>query len=149
MERHLSQYDFFLPIRWTSIQQTLVDKVENSNKYQNVDERVLTETWQKPGDVVRYKANVTDRLTQYYTYASSRFVQDLDILQLSSLSLQYGLPKRWIAPLCMESMRISFNTSDLLYLSTVKRERGTSHIHTPVHSPSDSVTLIFNTALRL
>ena len=107
--------------------QTLVDKVENSNKYQNVDERVLTETWQKPGDVVRYKANVTDRLTQYYTYASSRFVQDLDILQLSSLSLQYELPKRWIAPLCMESMRISFNTSDLLYLSTVKRERGTSY----------------------
>lgn len=107
--------------------QTLVDKVENSNKYQNVDERVLTETWQKPGDVVRYKANVTDRLTQYYTYASSRFVQDLDILQLSSLSLQYELPKHWIAPLCIESMRLSFNTSDLLYLSTVKRERGTSY----------------------
>ena len=107
--------------------QTLVDKVENSNKYQNVDKRVLTETWQKPGDVVRYKANVTDRLTQSYTYASSRFVQDLNLLQLSSLSVQYELPKSWIKPLRMESVRLSFNTSDLLYLSTVKRERGTSY----------------------
>ena len=41
--------------------QTVVDKVENSNKYQNVDKRVLTETWQKPGDVVKYTANVTSR----------------------------------------------------------------------------------------
>lgn len=107
--------------------QTLVDKVENSNKYQNVDKRVLTETWQKPGDVVSYKANITDRLTQSYTYASSRFVQDLNILQLSALSLQYELPKNWIQPLHMESVRLSFNTSDLMYLSTVKRERGTSY----------------------
>ena len=107
--------------------QTLVDKVENSNKYKNVDRRVLTETWQKPGDVTRYKANVTSRYSNYYTYASSRFVQDLDILQLSSLSLQYELPKSWIRSLRMESLRLSFNTSDLMYLSTVERERGTSY----------------------
>ena len=107
--------------------QTLVDKVENSNNYKNVDRRVLTETWQKPGDVTRYKANVTSRYSNYYTYASSRFVQDLDILQLSSLSLQYELPKSWIRSLRMESLRLSFNTSDLMYLSTVKRERGTSY----------------------
>ena len=107
--------------------QTLVDKVENSNKYQNVDKRVLTETWQKPGDVSRYKANITSRLVQYYTYASSRFVQDYDLLQLSSLSLQYELPKKWISPLRVESVRLSFNTSDLGYWSTVKRERGTSY----------------------
>lgn len=107
--------------------QTIVDKVENSNKYKNVDKRVLTETWQKPGDVVRYKANVTSRLTQTYTYASSRFVQDLNTLQFSAISLQYEMPKKWIAPLRMESLRLSFNMSDLLYISTVKRERGTSY----------------------
>lgn len=107
--------------------QTLVDKVENSNKYQNVDKRVLTETWQKPGDVVKYKANLTQYYTQSYTYASSRFVQDLNTLQLSSLSLQYELPRRWINHLKMESLRLSFNTSDLLYISSVKRERGTAY----------------------
>jgi hypothetical protein len=106
---------------------TLVSKVENSNKYQNVDKRVLTETWQKPGDEAQYKANVTSRLVQYYTYASSRFVQDYNLLQLASLSLQYELPKAWISPLNVESVRLSFNTSDLGYWSTVKRERGTSY----------------------
>ena len=107
--------------------QTVVDKVENSNKYQNVDKRVLTETWQKPGDVVKYKANVTSRLVQYFTYASSRFVQDLNYLQFSSFSLQYEMPKNWISCLRMESLRFSFNMSDLFYWSTVKRERGTSY----------------------
>lgn len=107
--------------------QTLVDKVENSNKYKNVDIRVLTQTWQKPGDEARYKANVTSRLTQEYTYASSRFVQNYDFLQLAALSLQYELPKAWTAPLRVESVRLSFNTSDLAYWSTVRRERGTSY----------------------
>lgn len=106
---------------------TLVDKVENSNKYQNVDKRVLTDTWQKPGDEAQYKANLTTRLVQYYTYASSRFVQDYDLLQLASLSVQYDLPKKWLSPLRLESVRLSFNTSDLGYWSTVKRERGTSY----------------------
>jgi len=107
--------------------QTLVDKVENSNKYQNVDKRVLTDTWQKPGDEVQFKANMTQYLTQSYTYASSRFVQDLNTLQLASLSVQYELPKHWINHLRMQSLRLSFNTSDLLYFSTVKRERGTAY----------------------
>lgn len=107
--------------------QTLVDKVENSNKYKNVDKRVLTETWKKPGDETRYKANLTDRLVQYYTYASSRFVQDYDLLQLAAMSIQYELPKAWISPLSLESVRLSFNTSDLGYWSTVKRERGLNY----------------------
>ncbi|WP_321480421.1 SusC/RagA family TonB-linked outer membrane protein [uncultured Bacteroides sp.] len=106
---------------------TLVNKVENSNKFKNMDKRVLTETWQKPGDVVKYKANLTKRYSQYYTYASSRFVQDQDYLQLAALSLQYELPKKMIRPLRMKSVRLSFNMSDIFYLSTVKRERGTDY----------------------
>jgi len=106
---------------------TLVDKVENSNKYQNVDKRVLTDTWQNPGDVVQYKANITTRYTQTYTYASSRFVQDYNYVQLSSLSLQYEMPRSFIRLLHLESLRWSLNTSDLLYFSTVDRERGTSY----------------------
>ena len=36
--------------------QTLVDKVENANIYENnVDKRVLTERWQKPGDIKKYR----------------------------------------------------------------------------------------------
>lgn len=36
--------------------QTLVDRVENANiEYGNVDLRVLTDRWQKPGDVAQFK----------------------------------------------------------------------------------------------
>ena len=51
----------------------------------------------------------------------------LNYLQFSSFSLQYEMPKNWISCLRMESLRFSFNMSDLFYWSTVKRERGTSY----------------------
>ena len=104
--------------------QTLVDKVENSNKFKNVDRRVLYETWQKPGDEVNFKANLTTRLTSSYTYASSRFVQDYSFLRLGSASVQYEVPKKIIKKVHMESLRLSLTTSDLFLLSTVQRERG-------------------------
>ena len=41
--------------------QTLVDKIENVNLlFTNADERVLTERWKQPGDIVRYKSLVKD-----------------------------------------------------------------------------------------
>ena len=61
------------------------------------------------------------------TDTDKRFVQDLNYLQFSSFSLQYEMPKNWISCLRMESLRFSFNMSDLFYWSTVKRERGTSY----------------------
>ncbi len=110
---------------------TLVDKIENSNKYYNVDRRVLEETWRQPGDVVQYKMNV-DPSYPYsylatYTGISSRFVQDYDLLELSAINVNYNLPKAFSQKLKMESMRLSFNMNDIFYWSTVKRERGTSY----------------------
>ncbi|WP_442587683.1 SusC/RagA family TonB-linked outer membrane protein [Pedobacter sp. AW31-3R] len=104
--------------------QTLVDKVENSNKFQNVDKRVLYDTWQKPGDEVNFKANLTTRLTSTYTYASSRFVQDYSYLNLGSASFQYEIPKQTVKKMGLETLRLSLTTSDLFFLSTVQRERG-------------------------
>ncbi len=109
---------------------TLVDKIENSNKYYNVDRRVLEETWRQPGDVVKYKANFNPRSPGYsptYTGASSRFVQDFDLLELSAVNVNYDLPKAFCQKLKMESMRLSFNMNDIFYWSTVKRERGTAY----------------------
>ena len=104
--------------------QTLVDKVENSNKFRNVDRRVLYDTWAKPGDEVNFKANLTTRLTSAYTFASSRFVQDYSFLRLGSASAQYEVPKNTIKKIGLQSLRFSFTTSDLFFLSTVQRERG-------------------------
>ncbi|GAF05210.1 SusC/RagA family TonB-linked outer membrane protein [Saccharicrinis fermentans] len=106
---------------------TLVDKVENSNKYYNVDRRVLEETWMEPGDVVRFKSNVLNWGNMSYTPASDRFVQDYSYINLSSMNINYYLPERFYTKLGMESMRLSFNMSDVFNWSTVKMERGTSY----------------------
>lgn len=107
--------------------QTLVDKVENSNKFGNVDKRVLYDTWQAPGDEAYLKANLTTRLTSTYTYASSRFVQDYSYLNLSAASLQYEVPQKYLPHIGLKSLRISINMSDVFQLSTVQRERGLNY----------------------
>lgn len=109
---------------------TLVDKVENSDKYGNVDRRVLTKAWFEPGDVVPFKTNVSlsgDRAIQGVTQASSRFVQDNDFVQLSSMAVTYDAPRGFAQKLKMRSLRLQLNLNDILYMSTIERERGTSY----------------------
>ena len=85
---------------------TLVSKVENADiQYSNVDKRVLTDRWQKPGDVTPLK-DIKDRSTT--TKPSSRFVQDNNVLGLNVL-------------------RLEVSTNDLLRFSSIKQERGTSY----------------------
>lgn len=100
--------------------QTLVDRVENADIRDNVDRRVLEQRWQKPGDRTFFKdiAN-TDR-----TPASSRFIQDENVLQLSSLSLSWDLKREWVQRIRMQTVRLGATMNDLFRLSTVKRERG-------------------------
>ncbi|MDE5422862.1 SusC/RagA family TonB-linked outer membrane protein [Ancylomarina sp. DW003] len=107
---------------------TLVDKVENSPKEFNVDRRVLEETWKNPGDVVKYKTNYDSRGIQVAnTPSSSRFVQDQNLVRLSSINMNYNIPNKICEKLKTESMRLSFNMNDVFYWSTVQRERGFSY----------------------
>lgn len=106
---------------------TLVNKIENVDKSQNVDRRVLTETWKKPGDVVKYKTNIGLFGTQEFTPASSRFVQKNNLLRLGAASIQYELPHQWVKPAGFESVRLSLNMADIMYVSTIQRERGTDY----------------------
>ncbi|MGQ1783812.1 MULTISPECIES: SusC/RagA family TonB-linked outer membrane protein [unclassified Saccharicrinis] len=107
--------------------QTLVNKVENSNKYYNVDRRVLEETWMEPGDVVKYKNNVLSWGNMSYTPASDRFVQDYSYLNLSSVNMNYHIPEHFYNKIGIESLRLTFNMGDVFNWSTVKMERGTSY----------------------
>ncbi|WP_421920434.1 SusC/RagA family TonB-linked outer membrane protein [Marinifilum sp.] len=105
---------------------TLVSKIENSDKRWNVDRRVLEETWKQPGDVVKFKSNYN---TEYgfrdeTTPLSSRFVEDFNLLTLSSVNINYNVPKKYFKGLGMESLRLTANMGDLFYWSTVRRERG-------------------------
>lgn len=50
---------------------TLASKVENADKRYNVDERVFTDRWQKPGDETLFKGLNNESST----YATTRFVR--------------------------------------------------------------------------
>lgn len=108
--------------------QTLVDKVENVNVYtDNVDERVLSSRWKKPGDIAKYKSLVTGRDVVEYTKPTSRFVQDYNMVSWNSLELGYDLSSDIAKKLHVSMVRFTCGMSDILHLSTVKQERGTSY----------------------
>ncbi len=99
---------------------TLAERVEGASPYTNADKRVLEERWQKPGDHAFYK-DIADRSVSNVT---SRFVQDNNYLEMSNISLSYRLPQAWLKKLRLSSVRIGLNSSELFYVSSVKRERG-------------------------
>lgn len=109
--------------------QTLVDRVENVNiPNNNVDRRVAEERWMQPGDIVFFKgARNLAGVAPATTYATSRFVQDENLLNCQSLSLYYRFSDSWNKKIRLSNTRISLYTADLFYLSSIKRERGLSY----------------------
>ena len=104
---------------------TIVDRVEisRSQAFYNVDRRVLTERWMKPGDVVPYK-----KISNYSTLWSSRFVQDDNMFSLQNISLSYQWNSSWLQKnVGVQALTASANMSDVFYVSTIKRERGTNY----------------------
>ena len=100
--------------------QTLVDRVENADLRYNADRRILTQRWQKPGDIAMFK----DIKDASRTNLTSRMVQDNNVLQFKSLSISYTVPKQLSSKWYMERLKLTFQVEDLFYWSTVKRERG-------------------------
>ena len=112
--------------QWGSQQynETLLNKVEVTNDEieLNVDSRVWTERWQKPGDLKPYKG-----YGDYETKTSSRFVMDESVFELQSASLQYRWHTPFVKGLGLETVNFDVNMSDLFYISSIKRERGTDY----------------------
>ena len=91
----------------------------------NVDLRVLTDRWQKPGDVAQFK-DIKDR--SLTTLPTSRFVQDKEVVRLNSLTLSYDFDREWLKKhLHMNLLRLEASTSDLLNWTSIKQERGLSY----------------------
>ena len=116
---------------------TLVSKVENANVYYNVDRRVFTDRWQKPGDVTFLKDirewNVPTRVT-------SRFVQRNNNISFNSVTFGYNLPKKLIAKYKIETCKIQLTANDLGHLATIRRERGTSYPYARTFNVSVNLT---------
>lgn len=106
--------------------QTLLDKVEvtlSTIQNQNVDERVLSSRWFQPGDVTFFKG-----LSNEETHATSRYVMRDNTFQLQSLGIQYRFDgDRIRKALRCNALTLALNMNDLLYFSTIRRERGTSY----------------------
>ena len=108
--------------------QTLVDKVENVNlATTNADERVLTDRWKKPGDKSSFRSLVDNG--KIPTRSTSRFVQDDNFLQASSISLGYTFPNnlQWVRRMHLSTPRLVVTQNDAFRWGTIKTERGTSY----------------------
>lgn len=90
---------------------------------QNVDERVLSGRWFMPGDLTFFK-----KLSNETTHATSRYVMKDNVLQLQSIGLQYRFDQAVLRrALHCNAVILALNANDLLYLGSIKRERGTSY----------------------
>ena len=105
--------------------QTLVDKVENAELNFNVDKRAYYDSWKNPGDNVLFK-NIG--ASNSNTLATSRFVQDLSELDISSVTLGYDFYRHgFVRKLKLQRLRAMVNLNDVKKFSTVRIERGTSY----------------------
>ncbi|MBS0027331.1 SusC/RagA family TonB-linked outer membrane protein [Chitinophaga sp. 22321] len=103
--------------------QTLINKVENADYRYNVDARVYDNRWQKPGDNAAFKGLLVTAATN----RTSRFVQDEKTLTMQNANFQYDVKSSFAKKLKMQALSFSANMADLFYLSTVRRERGTTY----------------------
>jgi len=102
---------------------TLVDRVENADIGYNVDRRVLLGRWQRPGQVTQFKkfnAKETTLLT-------TRFVQDRNELNISSISAYYEFPASTYEKLHMKRLRLSVYMNNVATFSSIKVERGLTY----------------------
>jgi hypothetical protein len=107
---------------------TLFDRIENSNIDYNVDKRVKYNRWEKIGDRVAYK-KINGYDGGITTFVSSRFVQSKSEFVCRNVNLTYKIENNdWIKKnMGLKVLSFSFNMSEIFYISSIKRERGTSY----------------------
>ncbi len=103
---------------------TLVSKVENANIYKNVDSRVFSDRWQKPGDVTHLK---DVRLWNETTRVTSRFVQRNNYIDFSSVTIGYDLPQQFLRRWKVNNCRVQLTSNELGRISSIDIERGTDY----------------------
>lgn len=114
---------FYYEFGGQTYNQTLVDRVENATIGLNVDKRIYNAVWEKPGDMVNFSYN-----PYKVTKPSSRFVQDLNELRLSSLNIGYDFRHcSFLKKSKLQQLKASFYMDDVFRVSTVKTERGLTY----------------------
>jgi len=107
---------------------TLVDKVEAVDPFYNADRRAYDLGWTKPGDVSPYTRIYFGKSDLARREVSSKFVQDENTVNLTSASFSYNFYKHvFIKKLGFNSLQVTAITNDLVRISSIQIERGTSN----------------------
>lgn len=117
---------------------SLIEKVENADVQYNVDSRMLYDRWSTPGEASKYK-----KFSQSATFTrpTSRFVQDLNELQITSINIGYNFQYTSLpGKLHIENLKISAYMNDVARFATVKAERGTEYPFSRTISGSIQIT---------
>ena len=106
---------------------TLLNKVENisaSALDYNQDVRALTDRWQKPGDIVKFK-RIDDTSG---TPMSSRFIATENTLQCTSINIGYRTTRaKFLKAIGATSFNVTAYMNDIFRISSIKEERGLSY----------------------
>lgn len=110
----------------------LIARMENVTGLENLDRR-LWKAWQKPGDIAPYKKvyimnnNVSSDLAEM-TRPTSRFVQENNELYISTVNVGYDfVDTAWLKKVALQRLKLSFYMNELLRVSSIDIERGTSY----------------------
>lgn len=106
---------------------TLLNKVENISTQAleyNQDVRALTDRWQKPGDIVKFK-RIDDTSK---TPMSSRFIATENTLQCTSINIGYRTTRaKFLKAIGATSFNVTAYMNDIFRISTIKEERGLNY----------------------
>jgi TonB-linked SusC/RagA family outer membrane protein len=106
--------------------QTLQSRVEGADLNYNVDRRVLLGRWTSPGDIKYFQRLLysSGSIIVPPTYATSRFVQNNNYVNATSISLAYQIPDKYTSHWGMTNTRLSFIANDIKRWSSIQTERG-------------------------
>jgi TonB-linked SusC/RagA family outer membrane protein len=122
-KQFLFSFSFHYKFGGQTYNQTLVDRVENADPRFNVDVRALEQRWIKPGDVTFYK-NIADLGK---SYATSRFIQKDNLIELNSVYLSYDLKRAVAKKIGFQSLRAAVTANDIFRASSIEVDRGITY----------------------
>lgn len=97
-----------------------VENISSESLKQNQDRRALSDRWQKPGDIAKYK----DIAYTDYTQMSSRFVMKNNYLSIESVRVGYEFEGTQIKHWGLSRLSINAYMNDIARFSSIKSERG-------------------------
>ena len=116
-------------VKWggKAVNFTELSKGENASTLYNMDRRMMKHSWQQVGDQARYKNKHGD-YAGLSTYTCDAFVHKDNVFSCNNINLSYSFSQNWFKRATgLESLSISASLSDIFYISTIERERGTAY----------------------